>query len=70
MSGDRSGTELSQFLRGFLPTHANKVTAGDTVSMQLIGTVICKFCGKDQLSQYRRCEEMTLIICLFYIICK
>ena len=41
------------------------VTTGVAVSMKLTGTVIGKFCGKDQLSLRR--EEMVLIICLFIL---
>ena len=33
--------------------------------MKLTGTVIGKFCGKDQLGW--RLEEMTLIVCLFVL---
>ena len=41
------------------------MTTAETVRMKLTGTVIGKFCGKDQLS--RRHDEMTLIVCLFVL---
>ena len=41
------------------------MTVEEAFTMKLTGTVIGEVCGKDQLS--RRCEEMTLIVCLFVL---